>query len=95
MAIRGGYKIIDFKDLELTPYEGLKIEGIYDSIEASYHKPLMLSGINIGGTTYMDRYCSPYLLGTAFVFDLSYNTTTIKIKVEDTDVVTAEVEVQN
>lgn len=92
MAIRGGYKIIDFKDLELTPYEGLKIEGIYDSIEASYNKPLMVSGINIGGTTYADRFCSPYLSNGAFVFDLSYDTTTIKIKVEDTDVVTAEVE---
>lgn len=92
MSIRGGYKIIDFREVELTPYEGLKIEGIYDSIEGSYNKPLMLSGINIGGTVYSDRYCSPYLSGTAFVFDLSYDTTTIKIKVEDTDVVTAEVQ---
>lgn len=50
MAIKGGYKLIDLKDNKFTVGgAGITISGIYHSIEASYNKPLILTGINIGG----------------------------------------------
>ena len=50
MAIKGGYKLIDLKDAKFTVGgEGITVNGIYNSIEASYNKPLVLTGINIGG----------------------------------------------
>ena len=50
MAIKGGYKLIDLKDSKLTVGgEGVTVKGIYNSIENSYNKPLILTGIHIGG----------------------------------------------
>lgn len=49
MAIKGGYKLIDLKDSKLTVGDnGVTVKGIYNSIENSYNKPLILTGINIG-----------------------------------------------
>lgn len=45
--LKGGYKIIDFKDVNLTAGTGVKIAGIYEDVEKSYRKPLLLSGITI------------------------------------------------
>ena len=53
----GGYKIIDLKDVNLvTDGGGVKIEDIYNAIEESYRKPLLLSGIVIDGVEKNDRY---------------------------------------
>ena len=50
MAIKGGYKLIDLKDSKLTVGgNGVTVKGIYNSIENSKNKPLILTGINIGG----------------------------------------------
>lgn len=67
--IKGGYKIIDFKD---TPFEtdgaAQMIEGIYDTVEASYRKPLLLTGLNVDGKEYNDAYAIPTVSGTDYVF---------------------------
>lgn len=50
MSIKGGYKLIDLKESKLTVGgDGVTVKGIYNSIENSYNKPLILTGINIGG----------------------------------------------
>lgn len=50
MAIKGGYKLIDLKESKLTVGGGgVTVKGVYSSIENSYNKPLILTGINIGG----------------------------------------------
>lgn len=49
MAIKGGYKLIDLKGIKLTVDDGVTVKDIYNSIENSYNKPLILTGINIGG----------------------------------------------
>ena len=50
MAIKGGYKLIDLKDSKLTiGGDGVTVKGVYNSIENSYNKLLILTGINIGG----------------------------------------------
>lgn len=81
--IKGGYKIIDFKD---TPFEtggATMIEGIYDTVEASYRKPLLLSGLTIDGIERNDVYATPSLSGSNYVFTAYGKTITIT----DTDAV--------
>lgn len=82
--IKGGYKIIDFKDSRLTTAgESVTIEGIYDTVEASYRKPLLLSGLNIDGIERNDVYATPTLSGSNYVFTAYGKTITIT----DTDAV--------
>lgn len=49
--ISGGYKLVDFKgnNLTTTNTDGITIDGIYDSIENSYGKMLVASGIVLEG----------------------------------------------
>lgn len=50
MSMTGGYKIIDFKGINLESGTAVNIPGIWDAIESNYHKPTMISGLVIGGT---------------------------------------------
>lgn len=76
--IKGGYKIIDFKDTPLKTGGGtIMIEGIYDTVEASYRKPLLLSGLNIDGVEYNDVYIAPTISGSNYVFTVYGKTITI------------------
>lgn len=57
MAIKGGYKLIDLKENKFTVGgSGITIKGIYNSIKASHNKPLILTGINIGGVERNDIF---------------------------------------
>lgn len=83
--IKGGYKIIDFNDSPLTTDgEAVTIEGIYDTVEASYRKPLLLSGLNIDDIERNDVYATPTISGSDFVFTAYGKTITIT----DADAVT-------
>lgn len=83
--IKGGYKIIDFKDTPLTTGGGATtIAGIYDSIEGSYRKPLLLSGLTIDSTEHNDVYATATVSGSNFVFTVYGKTITIT----DADAVT-------
>lgn len=83
--IKGGYKIIDFKDTPLTTGGGsVTIEGIYDTVEASYRKPLLLSGLTIDSIKRNDVYATPTLSGSNYVFTAHGKTITIT----DADAVT-------
>lgn len=83
--IKGGYKIIDFKDNPLTTGgAATTIIGIYDSIKGSYRKPLLLSGLTIDGIKRNDVYAPATVSGTNFVFTAYGKTITIT----DTDAVT-------
>lgn len=56
--VKGGYHIVDFKGVNLstTNVDGVTISGIYDSIENSYSKPLLFTGITIEGVEKNDAY---------------------------------------
>lgn len=54
--IKGGYKIINLKNIPLNNESKTTIKGIYESIENSYRKPLLFSGVNIGGIIYPDMF---------------------------------------
>lgn len=87
--IKGGYKIIDFKDVPFeTGGDTMTIEGIYDNVKASYRKPLLLSGLNIDSIEHNDVYATPTLSGSNYVFTIYGKTITIT----NTDVVSVVTE---
>ena len=57
MAIKGGYKIIDLHDTDITVGgDGVTIAGIYNAIEHNYRKPILISGLHIGGVEQEDCF---------------------------------------
>ena len=64
--IKGGYKIINFKGIPLNKESKVTINGIYDSIENSYRKPLLFSGVNIGGYIYPDTFIQANLTSARY-----------------------------
>ena len=85
MAIKGGYKLIDLKDSKLTVGgEGVTVKGIYNSIENSYNKPLILTGINIGGIDRNDIFIDFSYNSGSYVANIS---ATEKITITNADLV--------
>ena len=86
MAIKGGYKLIDLKDSKFTVGgAGITIKGIYNSIENSYNKPLILTGINIGGVEKNDVFVDFNDDSGSYVANIS---ATEKITITNADLVT-------
>ena len=86
MAIKGGYKLIDLKDSKLTVGGGgVTVKGIYNSIENSYNKPLILTGINIGGAERNDVFIDFSDNSGSYVANIS---ATEKITITSADLVT-------
>lgn len=56
MSRKGGYKIINFNDIDLKTGVATKIDGIYDAIENSYRKPLLFTGLVLNGVEKTDAY---------------------------------------
>lgn len=54
--LKGGYKIIDFKDVNITTGAGVTVTGIYEDIEKSHRKAILLSGITIDGVEKPDCF---------------------------------------
>lgn len=76
--LKGGYKIIDFADVALTTAgAAVTIEGVYEAIEASYRKPLLLSGLNIDGTEKNDVFATPTTSDGNYVFTVYGKTITV------------------
>ena len=85
MAIKGGYKLIDLKDNKFTVGgNGVTVKGIYNSIESSYNKPLILTGINIGGIERNDIFINFSVNSGNYVADIS---PTEKITITNADLV--------
>lgn len=55
--IKGGYKIIDFKGVELST-TAVEITGVYNQIVDDYNKPIMISGVLLDGELQDDAYAS-------------------------------------
>ena len=86
MAIKGGYKLIDLKDSKLTVGgDGVTVKGIYNSIKNSYNKPLILTGINIGGSERNDVFIVFSYNSSSYVANIS---ATEKITITSADLVT-------
>lgn len=86
MALKGGYKIIDFRGIELstTPVD---IKGIYEAIEENLDKCLIASGVTKDGATYNDEcIATPDINGSDYV--ISFHDGKVIITVTDDDEVT-------
>ena len=86
MAIKGGYKLIDLEENKFTVGgEGITVKGIYNSIKNSYNKPLILTGINIGGIERNDIFIYFAINSGNYVANIS---ATEKITITNADLVT-------
>lgn len=74
---RGGYHILDFKDVNITTESGATIVGIYESIEGSYRKAILVSGITIDGVEYRDTFVDAVAGANNFSFTAHGKTFTI------------------
>ena len=75
--IKGGYKIIDFKDVNILTSKGATVPGIYDDIKKSYRKAIMVSGITIDGVEKQDCFVDCEVSGSDYKFSAYGKTFTI------------------
>lgn len=81
--IKGGYRIVDFKDVKLTVGGGaVTIPGIFDAVRNTYRKATLLSGLVIGNTTYPDEFGVFELDGSDYKIAI-HGTTTITVSPND------------
>lgn len=91
--LKGGYQIIDLENRDLRNNIGMQYEGVYDKIEGT-RKPILISGLQVMGVEYHDMFVFPWVSGNAYYMRILIDPSNqgfIEIKVEDTDVVTANI----
>lgn len=54
--MKGGYKIINLKNLDLTPEIGVTIDGIYQAVANEFKKQLMLADVKIDGKKQTENF---------------------------------------
>lgn len=47
--MKGGYQIIDFQDVNITTENGATVVGIYEEIEGTHRKAILVEGVTIDG----------------------------------------------
>lgn len=52
---KGGYRIIDFGDVNITS-TGVTVSGIHKAIESSYRKAILISGVTLNGVERRDCF---------------------------------------
>lgn len=93
---KGGYKIVDLKDINITTTTQ-KIKNIYETIQSSYRKAILLSGITINNVKFNDMFVKVIPIGNDFLINIyqavadnelaQYN-----IYIEDNDNITLQVQ---
>lgn len=74
---RGGYHVVDFGDVNILTDGGATIAGIYESIEGSYRKAILVSGVVIDGVEQRDTFVDPVPAENNFSFTAYGKTFTI------------------
>ena len=75
--IKGGYKIIDFKDVNILTGDGATVPGIYDDIKNSHRKAIMVSGVTIDGVEKPNCFVDCEVSGSDYKFSAYGKTFTI------------------
>ena len=75
--IKGGYKIINFKDVNIITGDGATVPGIYDGIKKSNRKVIMVSGITLDGVEKPDCFVDCEVSGSDYKFSAYGKTFTI------------------
>lgn len=68
MSMNGGYKIVDFKDVNITTDNGATVAGIFEEIEGSHRKAILVSGVTIDGVEQRDLFVDPVVNSGDYVF---------------------------
>lgn len=75
--IKGGYKIINLKNVAIDTENGTTLTGIYNDIENNYRKPLLLSGVVIDGVEKADTFINVIVSDGNYTFSTYGKTYTI------------------
>ena len=88
MAIKGGYQIIDLKNINIVTddTDAVTIPGVFEAISENNGKPTLLSGIKVDGDVLTDRFVEFTLSSGDYVTLINGSTLTIT----DDDEVTLE-----
>lgn len=84
--LKGGYHILDLHNTPFTTDNSsdINIPGIYESIEGSYGKPILLSGYMFDAVEYGDIYVMPQLSSdNSYTIAGIYNNKTLIIEQND------------
>lgn len=74
--MRGGYQMVDFRGISISS-TAVTIDGVYETIEGNYYKPLLLCGINISGVDKNDIFVELGTNNSNYTFDVYGGTITI------------------
>lgn len=74
---KGGYVILDFKDINLSTEGATTVTGVYSQIEGSYRKAILVSGITIDNVEYRDTFVDCVTSGSNYTFTACGKTFTI------------------
>lgn len=77
MSMNGGYKILDFKDQGITTETGGTVAGIFEEIEGSHRKAILVSGVTIDGVEHRDTFVDPVVNAGNYTFTAYGKTFTI------------------
>lgn len=77
MSMNGGYKIVDFKDVNITSADGATLVGIYEEFEGSSRKAILVSGVTIDGAAQRDTFVDPTVNAGSYTFTAYGKTFTI------------------
>ena len=73
---KGGYQIIDLKDVKLTLGTGVTFKGVYNQIKGT-RKAILVSGLNIAGTEYHDTFVDFTVSSTTYTGTIYGKTITV------------------
>jgi len=79
-----GYKLINFKNIDLKTTVATEIAGIYETIESNYRKPLVLERLVLDGVEVIDKWVNAQVENNKFTFAIPEGT----IEVDNNDQVT-------
>lgn len=77
MSMNGGYKILDFKDVNITSDSGATVVGIFEEIEGSHRKAILVSGVTLDGVEQRDTFVDPIVNAGSYTFTAYGKTFTI------------------
>ena len=53
---KGGYKLVDFKEIDITLSTPSTIKGVYEAIENNYRKSICITGLVVGSVEKEDTF---------------------------------------
>ena len=81
--MKGGYKIIDLKGTNFTLASASKVEGVYNAVKNSYHKPTLIENFLIASVEQTAQYVTFITSGVNLVANINNDSQTITITNDD------------